>query len=427
MLMSADCRNLWENLSDIAFRRCTQSVTTARTHPRTTFSGCRASERAVASSYTALYQGERVKPLIVDTHAASCYFRTSVGGDGRKALVQITERCNLHCAHCFVSSTKSGNDMPLDQFTGTVLPRLRDARVERITLTGGEPFEHPDLMTMCRAVTDTGISLGICTNATLVSDEQIAALAAMGNVHVNVSLDGFRAVSHGKFRGDQSSFAITVATVRRFAAAGLLKGLLSTPNMLTEAAEFADLCEFAVEVGAEYVLTNPLSSFGRGAKSQSRMAADADQMRAIRAVTDRFADRLDLVRIRFPNDDQKPLAGCDAGKLLYVYTNGDMASCPYLDFAARTDASPYPADEFIVGNIYSGPVTAALDGYSFHDLYTVGANPTCGSCALTSACGKGCPAAVISRGGLVGDLDAEQCPVAPALGWEPLPLIGVSR
>ncbi|MBB5866711.1 radical SAM protein with 4Fe4S-binding SPASM domain [Allocatelliglobosispora scoriae] len=368
-----------------------------------------------------------MKPLIVDTHAASCYFRTSVGGDGRKALVQVTERCNLHCAHCFVSSVQAGNDMPVGRFTGTVLPRLLDARVERITLTGGEPFEHPDLMAMCRAVVDAGVSLGICTNATLVTDDHIAALVAMGNVHVNVSLDGFRDESHGRFRGDRSSFAVTVATVRRFAAAGLLKGLLSTPNMLTRADEFADLCEFAVEVGAEYMLTNPLSSFGRGVKSQTRMAADAEQMRAITAVTERFADRLDLVRIRFPNDDAKPLGGCDAGKLLYVYTDGDVASCPYLDFAARTPASPYPADEFIIGNINDGPVTTALDGYSFHDRYTVGTNTTCGGCALNTACGKGCPAAVISRGGHVGDLDDEQCPVAPAPGWEPLPVAAVAK
>lgn len=33
------------------------------------------------------------RSLIIDTHASSCYFRTSVEGDGRKALIQITERC----------------------------------------------------------------------------------------------------------------------------------------------------------------------------------------------------------------------------------------------------------------------------------------------------------------------------------------------
>jgi hypothetical protein len=36
------------------------------------------------------------RPLIINTHASSCYFRTSVEGHGRKALIQITERCNLH-------------------------------------------------------------------------------------------------------------------------------------------------------------------------------------------------------------------------------------------------------------------------------------------------------------------------------------------
>jgi radical SAM protein with 4Fe4S-binding SPASM domain len=207
----------------------------------------------------------------------------------------------------------------------------------------------------------------------------------------------------------------------------LLKGLLSTPNMFTAAEEFADLCEFAVEVGAEYVLTNPLSAFGRGAKSQTRLAADAAQMRAIRAVTARFADRLDLVRIRFPNDELLPLGGCDAGRLLYVFTDGDVAACPYLEFAARTDASAYPRGEFVVGNILDGPVAGLLDEYDFHDRYQVGTNSTCGSCAMSSACGKGCPAAVVSRGGRIGDLDSEQCPVAPAPGWAPLPLVGAAR
>ncbi|WP_372504070.1 radical SAM protein [Actinomadura rupiterrae] len=101
------------------------------------------------------------RSLIVDTHASSCFFRTSVGDGERKALVQITERCNLHCAHCFVSSTRTGVDISLDAFAEVVLPRLREAGVERITVTGGEPFVHPDLVAICRAVNDVGISVGI--------------------------------------------------------------------------------------------------------------------------------------------------------------------------------------------------------------------------------------------------------------------------
>ena len=149
------------------------------------------------------------RSLIVDTHASSCYFRTSVGGDGRKALIQITERCNLHCAHCFVSSGDYGDHMRFEDIVERVLPRLRRARVERLTLTGGEPFVHPAIMEICTVVADMGMPLGICTNATQTTDEQIAQLKHLGNVHINVSFDGFRPESHGKFRGNQASFATT--------------------------------------------------------------------------------------------------------------------------------------------------------------------------------------------------------------------------
>lgn len=354
-----------------------------------------------------------MKRLVVDTHASSCYFRTSVGGDTRKALVQITERCNLHCAHCFVSSTAVGEDLAMEQFADRVLPRLLAARVQRITLTGGEPFVHPDLIAMCKAVRDHGLPVGICTNATQTTDEQIAELTALGNVHINVSFDGFRADTHGKFRGNQSSFDLTVATTRKFASAGLLQGLLSTPNTLTRPQEFADLCAFGVEIGAQYVLMNPLSAFGRGVKSQGKLAAPADAMRAIRAVTERFADHLDVVNIRFPHDGL-PLGGCDAGKLIYVYADGQVAVCPYLVFAARTPVSRYQDTDFMAGNILTDDVPTALDAYDFHSRYAMGTNSTCKGCAMNGSCGKGCPAAVVSRGGLIGDLDVEQCPVPDA-------------
>lgn len=94
------------------------------------------------------------RSLLVDTQANSCYFRTSIAGDGRKALIQITERCNLHCAHCFVSSGDWGDHLPLEGIVEVVLPRLLRARVERITLTGGEPFAHPGIMDICRAVAE---------------------------------------------------------------------------------------------------------------------------------------------------------------------------------------------------------------------------------------------------------------------------------
>ncbi|MBS2548360.1 radical SAM protein [Catenulispora sp. NL8] len=365
------------------------------------------------------------RSIIQTDLATSCYFRTSVDYPNRKALIQIIEPCNLRCAHCFVSATKHGAMMSLKQICERTIPRLAAARVTRVTLTGGEPFMHPDLVAVATAFREADMGVGVCTNATLCTDTQIKALTELG-VHMNVSLDGFAADSHGKFRGDRASFETTVATARKFAKAGILQGLLCTPNNLAEDAEYEQLCQFATDNGAAYVLMNPLSSMGRGVKSMDKLASPEDHMRSIHALTEPFdSAELDVVHIRFPNSEL-PLAGCEAGTIIYVFTGGEVTVCPYLVFAARTPQSQHADTEFIVGNIFEhDDIAERLDAYHFHERYTVGANDTCTSCSKSGSCGKGCPAAVISAGGRIGDVDAEVCPVTTS-GRQLLPIVGVS-
>ncbi len=367
------------------------------------------------------------RSLVSDQFAASCYFRTSVPTGHRKALVQVTERCNLHCAHCFVSAGDYGGAMRTSDVTGLLIPRLRECRVNRVTLTGGEPFAHPDIVEVAAAFRAYGFSLGICSNATIIRDAQLAALSELGEIHVNVSLDGFRAESHGRFRGDRASFQTTIETVRKLAEAGLLQGLLCTPNNLAEDAEYAELCAFAAANGANYVLLNPLSAMGRGVKGKGPLGAAEERMQRIYDLTAPFdGDDLDVVHIRFPNT-AKPLAPCEAGTIVYVFTPGELTVCPYLVFAARTPQSQHDPAEFIVGNVFTDPdIAQRLDAYHFHERYQVGANPTCQRCSLERACGKGCPAAVVAAGQRIGAVDAEVCPVTTAERHR-LPVIPIAR
>jgi uncharacterized radical SAM superfamily Fe-S cluster-containing enzyme len=97
--------------------------------------------------------------------ADACYFRSRAAPGQRKALVQITERCDLRCAHCFVSATQHGSDIKLDQLTTDVIERLLAARVANVTLTGGEPFVHPDLMAVVELLTSRRLDVTVCTNA----------------------------------------------------------------------------------------------------------------------------------------------------------------------------------------------------------------------------------------------------------------------
>lgn len=343
--------------------------------------------------------------------AASCYFRTSMVAPERKALVQITERCNLHCAHCFVSARREGIDISYEQMRDLVLPQLRQSRVSRLTLTGGEPFAHPDLLTIVSDARDLDMTVTICTNATLITPDVLDRLASLGGVRLNVSLDGFSATSHGKFRGAPASFDVTKSTIRAIGERRLLKGILVTPNALAALDEYDELCRYARECGAEYVLMNPLSSMGRGVRGIRRLGAPESFMRSLGDRMATFDGDLDIVRIRFPNDE-KPLTGCEAGTIIYVFANGDVTVCPYLVFAARTPQSRHEDTEFIVGNVFEHQdIAGRLDRYRLHDRSQIAADPVCGSCALSTSCGRGCPAAVIAAGGRLGERDREQCPI----------------
>jgi radical SAM protein with 4Fe4S-binding SPASM domain len=345
--------------------------------------------------------------------AASCYFRTSTIAPERKALVQITERCNLHCAHCFVSAIRQGIDIPRETIRDLVLPRLAEARVRRLTLTGGEPFAHPDVVDIVRDVRAQDMTVTLCTNATLIDNEAIDVFAELGGIRLNVSLDGFSRESHGRFRGLPGSFEVTKRTLREIAQRGLLKGVLVTPNRLAPLEEYDELCRYAKDCGAEYVLMNPLSPMGRGVRGLRRLSASDEFMRTLSERVAAFERDIDIVQIRFPNDE-RPLSGCEAGTIIYVFASGELTVCPYLVFAARTPQSRHQPEEFIVGNIFEhSDIAARLDRYRLHDRAQV-EDRTCGGCAMSAGCGRGCPAAVIAAGGRLGERDREQCPVPDA-------------
>jgi radical SAM protein with 4Fe4S-binding SPASM domain len=301
--------------------------------------------------------------------------------------------------------------MPLEGLRAS-LNRLARARVSNVTLTGGEPFLHPHLVAIAQSLVAAGIDVTICTNAVEVEPDAFGQLASLGRVTINVSLDGATAESHGRFRGDRTSFERTLANTKRFAEAGLLKGILSTPNRLAADHEYADLYRLAEELRVDYLLMNPLSRFGRGVKSITRLRKDNDSMGLIQSTIPlrRKDDDPEQVFIRFPNDSQ-PLGNCIAGDIFYVSVNGDSAVCPYLLFAAETPGALHSPEEFTFGNLFQDADFAdRLEEYNFHDRYAMGTNESCTSCSSESVCGKGCPAAVVAGGGRIGDLDSEVCP-----------------
>lgn len=345
-----------------------------------------------------------------NNYCAACYFRTTAKYPEKKCLIQLTEKCNLHCKHCFVNAEGDGNDISFEKLKRNILPQLKNNHVTKVTLTGGEPFVYSRLADVVSLLSEQEISVCICTNASLITEAFLDEVYEC-QVHFNVSLDGFSAASHGRFRGDANLdlFEKIKENVRLLGEKKRLNGILVTPNTFASISEYVDICKFAKQCGAKYVLMNPLSQFGRGENGIS-MAFSEKQMRQLQMETEKYNnEELEIVYIRFPNRERKPLGECVAGRIMYIFTNGDIAYCPYMVFAAKNSISKYTDRQFMIGNIFEEgfELERSIQNYHFPTTY----DETCAGCT-NSACKKGCYATKISSGKMLMDADTELCPLS---------------
>ena len=105
----------------------------------------------------------------------------------------VTDRCNLRCFYCM---PEEGIDFVPRQVLMSYEEMLRMMRamakvgIEKVRITGGEPFVRKDLMLLLRGLAETeGIkTINLTTNGTLTAPF-VPELKALGIKSVNLSLD----------------------------------------------------------------------------------------------------------------------------------------------------------------------------------------------------------------------------------------------
>ena len=136
-----------------------------------------------------------------------------------------------------------------------------------------------------------------------------------------------------------------------------------------------------------------------------KLTIDEDVYERIEERTKHFIDdSFEVLYIRFPNKQKKPLPKCVLGSMFYVFTNGDTTLCPYMVFACKNENSPYPKDQFIIGNIISGDLD--IDGCE-NKYNNIVIKTKCGN----TECFGGCHAAKIMNGGTIDECDWDLCPI----------------
>ncbi len=163
--------------------------------------------------------------------------------------LQITNRCNLQCRHCYIGDN-AHQDLSREQVQ-RVLDEFEEIQGLRLLLSGGEPLLHPHFWEVNEVLGDYAFRSVLLSNGTLISKEVAKKL----RVHeVQISLDGMKE-GHESLRG-RGTFEKTMmgighlqeANIRVSVATMIHRRNLSEFDQLASLLQSRNIVEWNVDV-----------------------------------------------------------------------------------------------------------------------------------------------------------------------------------
>ncbi|TAN85022.1 MAG: radical SAM protein, partial [Gallionella sp.] len=325
--------------------------------------------------------------------------------------INLTNRCNLACAHCYMDAKtlKYGgeNELTTDEVRGLLDDIAGHSTETMIVLTGGEPLMRGDLEELVAHGTQRGLSMVVGTNGVALTDKRVQSLKAAGAMGVGISVDSLDPAKHDAFRGLPGAWEKTlngIEACKRHNLSFQIHFSVTEAN----AAEVSAMIDFARASGARVLNVFFLVCTGRGESMSDISPVTYERVLGqLVAAQEQSTDLLIRARCaphykriayqRNPASTLTRAAGYEGGGCLAgihycrITPEGGVTACPYI-----------PEEE---GNIRD---TKFWDIWNQSPTFQSLRNPKlegkCGSCEFRKLCG-GCRARPLALGGSLMDTD----------------------
>lgn len=144
---------------------------------------------------------------------------TSAAGIPAGVHLQVADRCNHACQHCYQIQGRKG-EMTLQELK-TVLDDLAASGVVLLNVSGGEATLRPDLLDILRYARAKGFAIRLFTNGYTMTPEMARELHKIGLLGVDVSIYSDNPAEHDEVTRVPGSHERTVAGIRAMVAEGL--------------------------------------------------------------------------------------------------------------------------------------------------------------------------------------------------------------
>lgn len=128
--------------------------------------------------------------------------------------ILVTTECNLRCRYCFsVANTCKGRQLLTVKNARKIIANI-DVPVTSISLSGGEPFLHPNLLELYHLF-NQGNPTSITTNGTIACDNVLQMPLSGEDLYITVSLNAIDEDIDYRVRGTYCALEPIIGNIRR--------------------------------------------------------------------------------------------------------------------------------------------------------------------------------------------------------------------
>lgn len=242
-------------------------------------------------------------------------------------LISPTMRCNLRCSGCYAQNYKKEKDLDFKILDRIITEAKETGTTGLFTFLGGEPFIRDDLFEIYKKHSDAYFQ--VYTNGTLINEEIAQKLAEVGNVFLELSVEGFEKETDARRGKGTFKKVIKAMDILREKKIPFGYSVCVTRNNVEAVAsdEFVDLMIKKGALIGWYFLYMPVC----GDKSTELMPTPK-QRYYLKTRSDHIRSTKPLFVIDFWND-APCVGGCIAAKWYCHITNlGDVEPCIFTHF-----------------------------------------------------------------------------------------------